>query len=203
VFPDISDLADGVVADPEVQLVNGVYHLWFSSFANDADGNPVAFGISHATSSDGIHWIPGSDNPVPSLRNDENVGGQQPSVAWNPVLQRWEMWFTLDTDKDVAQIPSTFNPALGFWLATSADAFSWQVHGGAQRDVYWQPHSIYEEYGVLTGADVVIVNGLRHLFYTGWGSNDVPEGFVVPLRDRRGFAPAVLNLIHATKDAGQ
>ncbi len=200
---DVPTLTGGVVADPEAQLVNGVYHLWFSSFANDVDYNFLAFGISHATSSYGIHWIPSPNNPIPSLRNVDNSGGQQPSVAWNPALQRWEMWFTSDTDEDVAQIPSTFNPALGFWSATSVDALSWEVDYSVPRDVYWQPDSLYEEHGLLTGADVVIVNGVRHLFYTGWGSNEAPEGFVVPVRDRREFVPAVLNLIHATKDVGQ
>ncbi len=202
-LPDTPNLADGVVADPEVQLINGVYHLWFSSLANDIDGKILAFGISHATSSDGIHWIPSPDNPIPSLRNAENSGGQQPSVAWNPALQRWEMWFTLDAEREVEQIPSTFNPALGFWLATSADALSWEIDYDSPRDFYWRPDSLYEEYGLLTGVEVAIVDGIRHLFYAGWGSNNVPEGFIVPVRDRREFVPAVLNLIRATKDAGQ
>ncbi len=55
-------------------------------------------------------------------------------------------------------------------------------------------------YQSMTGAEVTIVDGRRHIFYTGWSSVDVPEGFVVPVRDRRGTVPAVLNLIHATKD---
>jgi hypothetical protein len=200
-LPDIEGLSDGVVADPEAQLIGGVYHLWCSSFAHDAEGNFLAFGISHATSSDGVHWRPSPDNPIPSLRNADNVGGQQPSVAWNPALARWEMWFTSDTDDEVNQIPSTFNPALGFWMATSPDALLWEVDYGAPRDVYWQPGSPYEEHGLLTGGEVVIVDGTRHLFYTGWGSIDVPEGFLVPVRDGRGTVPAVLNLLHATKGA--
>jgi len=202
-LPDVEALADGIIADPEAQLINGVYHLWFSSFVNDADGKILAFGISHATSSDGIHWKPSANNPIPSLRNANNAGGQQPSVAWNPVLKRWEMWFTSDTEDEIVQIPSTFNPALGFWLATSKDAISWEVDYSAPRNVYWRPGSSDEEYGLLTGAEVVIVNGARHLFYTGWGSVGVPEGFVVPVRDNRKYVPAVLNLIHATKQADQ
>jgi hypothetical protein len=198
-LPDVEGLADGVVADPEAQLIDGVYYLWFSSFAHDGDGNFLAFGISHATSTDGVHWQPSPNNPVPSLRNADNVGGQQPSVAWNPTLGRWEMWFTSDTDAEVAQIPSTFNPALGFWMATSPDAVSWQVDYDRPRDLYWRPGSPHEEHGLLTGAEVAIVDGTRHIFYTGWGSVDVPDGFVVPVRDRRGTVPAVLNLIHATK----
>jgi hypothetical protein len=202
-LPDVNGLAGGIVSDPEVQLIHGVYQLWFSSFGNDAKLGILAFGISHATSADGIHWTPSPNNPIPGLRNSRNAGGQQPSVAWNPVLGRWEMWFTSDTEGETALIPSTFNPALGFWLATSTDAVSWKVDYRAPRDVYWRPGSPDETYGLLTGADVVIVGGTRHLFYTGWGSIRVPQGFIVPVRDNRKYVPAVLNLIHATKDAGR
>jgi hypothetical protein len=190
-----------VVADPEVRLINGVYHLWFSSFAHDVKNNFLAFGISHAASADGVHWVASPDNPVPGLRNAQNAGGQQPSVAWNPIRDRFEMWFTSDSDAEQEGIPSTFNPALGFWRAVSADGVIWTVNYGAPRDVYWRPDSPFEESGLLTGADVVIVGGVRHLFYTGWGSVGVPDGFLVPVRDRRGYVPAVLSLIHAVKDA--
>lgn len=200
-LPDLKGLADGIVADPEVQLIDGTYHLWFSSFANDAGNKILAFGISHATSMDGIHWTPSPGNPVPSLRNANNAGGQQPSVAWNPVLQRWEMWFTSDSDQEKALIPSTFNPAFGFWMATSTDASTWRVDYKTPRDSYWRPGSPEEAYGLLTGADVVIVDRMRHMFYTGWGNRNIPEGFIVPVRDARSYVPAVLNLFHATKPA--
>jgi hypothetical protein len=202
-LPDLAGLAGGVIADPEIQLIDGTYHLWFSSFANDSKNNVLAFGISHATSEDGIHWVPSPGNPVPGLRNAQNAGGQQPSVAWNPVRGRHEMWFTSDADVEREGIPSSFNPALGFWMAASADGTAWSADYGAARDVYWRPYSPYEEYGLLTGADVVIVDGVRHLFYTGWGGVNVPEGFLVPVRDRRGYLPAVLSLLHAVKDAGE
>ncbi|MBN1440060.1 MAG: hypothetical protein JW929_11680 [Anaerolineales bacterium] len=52
---DLPGFAGGMVADPEVQLVGGTYHLWFSSFAYGADRRSPAFGVAHAESSDGIH----------------------------------------------------------------------------------------------------------------------------------------------------
>jgi hypothetical protein len=202
-LPDVPGLAGGVVADPEVQLIGGVYHLWFSSFAHDLKNNILAFGISHATSDDGIHWVPSPGNPIPGLRNAQNAGGQQPSVAWNPILERFEMWFTSDSDEEKKGIPSTFNPALGFWRAASTDGIAWTVDYSAARDVFWRPDSPDEEFGLLTGADVVIADGVRHLFYTGWGSVNIPDGFLVPVRDRRGHVPAVLGLFHAQKDAAE
>ena len=112
-LPDLPSLAGGVVADPEIQLIDGRYHLWFSSFAHDPKNKILAFGISHAASEDGIHWVPSPGNPVPSLRNAQNAGGQQPSAAWNPVRGFWEMWFTSDADEERKGIPSSFNPAAG------------------------------------------------------------------------------------------
>lgn len=53
-LPGLAELAGGILADPEVHLIDGVYHLWFSSCAHDASDRPLAFGISHATSSEGI-----------------------------------------------------------------------------------------------------------------------------------------------------
>jgi hypothetical protein len=198
-LPDVEGLMDGIIADPEIALIDGVYHLWFSSFANGSGDSILAFGISHATSLDGIHWTPSPENPIPSLRNANNSGGQQPTVAWNASLQLWEMWFTSDTDQETATIPSSFNPAFGFWRATSSDALVWIIDYSLPRDVYWRPDSPDEIFGLLTGAEVVIIDGVRHLFYAGWGNKSVPDGFIVPVRDSRQYMPAVLNLIHATK----
>lgn len=198
-LPDVKGLAGGVVADPEIHLLDGVYHLWFSSFANGQDGGLLAFGISHATSSDGIHWKPSPNNPIPELRNEQNAGGQQPTVAWNPARKLWELWFTSDSEEETAGILSTFNPSLGLWRATSPDAAKWQIEYKQGRDFYWRHRSPHEVYGLLTGADVLIVGSERHVYYTGWGNVGVPEGFLVPTRDGRGVVPSVLNLLRATR----
>src|SRR5205085_1805882 len=61
-------VTDGIVADPELALVNGVYHLWFSSFACTGAQceTQTDFGVSHATSPDGVHWTV-LEAPVRSL----------------------------------------------------------------------------------------------------------------------------------------
>jgi hypothetical protein len=85
-------LADFAIADPEILLVGGRYHLWFSSYAYGGDGQSLAFGISHAESADGIHWIPPPGNPVPGLRNTANAG--------TPILRRENPPSTLpDSDR--------------------------------------------------------------------------------------------------------
>jgi len=57
----------GVVADPEVAYVAGKYHLWFSSYACSGPcTTPSAYGVAHATSTDGVHWQV-AEAPVKSL----------------------------------------------------------------------------------------------------------------------------------------
>ena len=199
VLGNMAGFDTGVLADPEVHLIDGTYNMWFSSFAENSDGQTLAFGISHATSVDGIHWTPGIGNPVPSLAWSQNYGGQQPSIAYNSALHRWETYFTSDTEDDKSSIPSKFNPSAGAWRSTSLDHLNWSLeHSG--RDFNWDSTNPYEELGLLTGIEVVIVDDVRHLFYTGWGSVDPPPGFVVPIGDNQ-YAPAVLSLLHATKSA--
>ena len=60
--------ADGIVADPEVVLVDGIYHLFFSSFSCSGATAPrsTTFGVAHATLADGITWTI-DEAPVRSL----------------------------------------------------------------------------------------------------------------------------------------
>lgn len=194
---DVSGLVGGVVADPEVVYADGVYHLFYSSFGHDADDNFLAFGVGHATSADGVRWEPVVAAPIPELLNGEGVSGQQPSVSYNAAMARWEMAFTLDSDDERRAMPSTFNPSMGTWMATSADLMTWNIDYSAGRDFYWQPEADNEELGLLTGASLITVGDEQRLFYTGWGSRGVPDGFVVPVHS--GTEPAVLNLLVATR----
>src|SRR6185295_2031548 len=94
---DVYPSAGGaIVADPELVLLGGTYHLWFSSFAcgGTSCASVVDYGIGHATSTDGIHWS-GIDAPVRTLLRasaDTKTGGAQPSVIYDDVHCRWEMW---------------------------------------------------------------------------------------------------------------
>eukprot|EP01052_Picozoa_sp_SAG31_P028761 SAG31_NODE_2801_length_5073_cov_12.272618_3_plen_92_part_00 len=65
-FPGLSGVADGLVADPElvVDPDGKTLHLFMSSEAIDDKGTPIKYGVSHATSHDGVNWIPGPHNPV-------------------------------------------------------------------------------------------------------------------------------------------
>lgn len=197
---DVPGITDGVIADPDLVWDGERLHLFYSGFAHDADLNFLAFGIGHAISDDGgLTWTPEPARPVPSLLAADGVGGQQPSVAYNPVTEGWEMTFTDDEDAEREAMPSTFNPSMGFWRATSPDLTTWTVDWEAGRDLAWDPDAPGEELGLLTGAALAIHGGERRIYYTGWGDEDVPDGFVVPTHD--GVEPAVLSLLLATRGA--
>jgi hypothetical protein len=65
-FPGVAGIAEGLVADPELVVDSDgeTLHLYMSSEAIDSRGTPLKYGVSHATSRDGVHWVPSAGNPV-------------------------------------------------------------------------------------------------------------------------------------------
>ena len=137
--------------------------------------------------------------PIPELLSSDNVSGQQPSVSYSAALGLWEMVYTIDKDEERLAMPSTFNPSMGVWQATSPDLMTWSVDYDAGRDFSWSAEADNEELGLLTGASLITVEEEPRLFYTGWGSGNVPDGLVAPVHS--GTEPAVLNLLVATRSS--
>lgn len=197
---------DAIVADPEVVLVDGTYHLWFSSFACSGASCATidAFGIGHATSSDGINWALEAA-PVRSLlraSSDLKTGGQQPSVVYDERHCRWEMWLTSDspaTEND--NQPIEFNNMVGVWHATSTNSTSWTINYQFARDLVWDPDAAGEGLGLLTGADVALKGTGRYMVYVGFDDQNVPSGSFLPDRTQTGFREGVMTLNVATRDA--
>lgn len=195
-----------IVADPEVVLVGGTYHLWFSSFscAGANCGTVTAFGIGHATSTDGIHWAVDAA-PIPSLSRasaDPTTGGAQPSVIYDDVHCRWELWLTSDsppTEND--DQPVEFNNMVGVWRATSTDGSTWSINYSFARDFVWDASAPGEHLGLLTGADIAAVGGGRYMVYVGFDDQNVPTGSFLPDRTATGYRPGVMTLNLATRDA--
>ncbi len=188
----------GIVADPTLVLEpDGTLRMWMSTYAQDASGTPLLFGISHASSPDGIHWTPSPENPLPSLRREgEAASGQQPSVLWNPGRGLYEMWFTNDRPQDTARVPATLFQAFGFWHATSPDGIHWTPEYGAEPDLRWDPAFPGERWGMLTGVHVLLHGGEYRAYYSGWSSVGVPPLFVAPTQ--AGLVPTVTALNLAT-----
>lgn len=199
VYPD-SDA--GVLADPEIVFHDGLWHLWFSSFAcSDGCSRVDAYGIAHASSEDAVHWTVDADAPLSGLLHDPGVastGGSQPSVLWDADRCQWELWMTSDLEGATDAQPVSFNNASGFYRATSADGVAWEVDLDSQ-ELSWEASAPGEDMGLLTGADATVTPDGRLLAYVGFTAEDVPEGFLLPVRssyDPAGYAAGmtVLNL---------
>lgn len=201
-----SGAVGAIVADPDVVLVNGVYHLFFSSFA--CSGTDCAqideYGVAHATSADGIHWttLP-TESPIKSLLRasaDLRSGGAQPSVIYDAVHCKWEMWLSSDLPGDHAAQPVVFNNMAGVWHADSTDGTSWHVNYVFARDLVWNAAASGEHLGLLTGADVADSGNGRLMVYVGFDDQNVPADFFLPDQSAQGFRSGVMALNVATRD---
>jgi hypothetical protein len=198
-----SNVGGAIVADPELAYVAGTYHLWFSSFACDGTscGTVKDYGIGHATSTDGVHWTV-AEAPVRSLLRtmiDPTTGGSQPSVIYDAIHCRWEMWLHSDATGDTDAQPVVFNNMAGVWHATSMDGMTWSINYNGTRDLAWMQSSSGEHLGLLTGADVAAKSSARYLLYVGFDDQNVPSGFVLPTHS--GTTPGVMALDLAARDA--
>lgn len=196
-----------LVADPEVAYHAGTYHLWFSSYAcagtaASACDATMAYGVAHATSLDGIHWAPDGAAPIASLLRvpgNPTTGPAQPSVVWDAIRDRWEMWVTSDAAGETDAQPVVFNNMAGVWHATSRDGASWQIDYQGARDLAWAPRVPGEHLGLLTGADVAARGDERRMVYVGFDDRNVPPGLFVPIRTAPGFMAGVFALDVATR----
>lgn len=182
---DTPGIADGLIADPELFVADGVIHLFTSSMAVDNTGQPLNFGLSHATSTDGIHWTPQPGNPQVS-------GGAGPSIVHDPMKSEYELFYSQDTDADKAKEPSVFNPFLGVWRRTSTELLTWS-DPGATRDFEWDSAQKTEVYGLIAVGDMAFRDGVYRYYYPGWSADNVPDGFVCPIQDGT-YPPAVIVL---------
>ncbi len=196
---------DGVVADPELAFVDGTYHLFYSSFAckgTDCQTSD-AYGISHSTSTDGIHWVT-VEAPVRSLLRMSAVttsGGAQPSVIYDATHCIWEIWLTSDAAGEHDNQPVAFNNMSGVWHADSTDGLNWHINYAFARELTWTPTETGEPLGLLTGADVAQNGTGRLMLYVGFDDQMVPANFFLPDHSGSpGFRPGVMVLNVATRD---
>jgi hypothetical protein len=196
---------DGLLADPEVVYRDNTFHMWFSSYAETVPTPvspigraPLALGIGHAASPDGVTWTSDHPNPLPSLAKPGDVAsGQQPSVLFNPSRNRYEMWFSNDTGAERDSIPCSFNTVVGFWRAESFDGVTWTPDYAA-RSLTYDTGFGSEASGFLTGIEVVSVNGQYYAYYSAWGTEQIPDSDVYLCPDQTGgLISAVLSLNRA------
>lgn len=194
---------DGVVADPELVLVDGTYHLFFSSFGCSGTNCATvdAYGISHMTSSDALTWTL-QEAPVRSLLSaSANLasGYSQPSAVYDEAHCRWELWMADQTKSDVDMQPVSFNNMAGVIRATSTNGMTWQKDSA--RDLSWDMTAAGEHLGLLTGADIAQKGTGRYMVYVGFDDQNVPPNSYLPTTAPPGYTAGVMTLNLATRDA--
>ncbi len=201
VLSSVPDVALGIVADPTLVIdPDGTLRMWMSSFGENAAHEVVAFGISHMSSADGIHWTSGADNPLPSLRRPEGIAsGQQPGVLLDSRTGRYEMWLTFDRTTDTARIPATLFHAFGFWHATSPDGLNWTPDYGEEPDFRWDPEFPAERWGLLTGVHIMEWENEYRMYFSSWSAVEIPPYFQVPTQ--AGLVDSATGLCLATRSA--
>lgn len=198
--------AAAVAFDPELALVDGVYHLWFTSVG--CTGASCATisdrGVAHATSVDGITWTI-REAPVRSLlraSSDRTSGGRAPSVIYDEVHCQYELWQTNDTAGEDDNQPTETNNMVGVWHAESTDGMAWSINYTRARELVWNASAPDpgEKLGLAVGADVADVDGGRVMLYVGLDDKNVPTGFTIPDRSTAGSRPGVRVMNVATRD---
>ncbi len=201
-FPAIPNIGKGLLADPTLILKDGQFRMWYSSLAEDSLQQPLAFGISYATSTDGIHWTPEPQNPVPSLRRPGDLqSGAAPSVLWNPAQGLYELWFVNDTVEDLSAVPATEFQAAAYWHATSTEGIEWNIDYAAGPDFSWNSAFEEEQWGLIIGVHVMLHDDEYRMYYPAWSARNVPPGFLVPTQT--GFEPGVVAVSLASRPSGQ
>lgn len=193
-----------IAADPEVALIGGVYHLWFTSFACDGAGcaNVTDRGIAYATSPDGIAWTV-IEAPVRSLLRasiDRTSGGRAPSVIYDEAHCRYELWLAGDQPADLEAQPVALANSAGVYRAESLDGRSWSIRYDRPRDHAWSAAADGEGLGMAAGLDVAQNGTGRLMLYVGYDDQAIPDGSTLPDRATSMPRPGVTALNVATRD---
>ena len=203
--PQVYGAAVGATAsDPEVALIGGVYHLWFSSFACDgaACANITDRGVAYATSLDGIAWTV-IEAPVRSLLRaavDRASGGRTPSVIYDEPHCRYELWQTGDLPAELEAQPVALANTAGVYRAESIDGRIWNIRYDRPRDLLWTAAADGEGLGMAAGVDVAQNTTGRLMLYIGYDDQGVPADFTLPDRATTAPRPGVMTLNVATRD---
>jgi predicted GH43/DUF377 family glycosyl hydrolase len=164
-----SDWDRGSVNEAWVIYDGGLFKMWYSgetlTSANPSRAQIATYQIGYATSTDGIHWIKYSGNPVLTTGPS---GSWDDKWVWRPIVlstsSSWLMYYSGESKSG----------ATGGGMARSTDGVHWTKTTAniAVPKSTWDS-SLLRPSG--SGAsDVVKVNGGYLLWYSGWAGRDSP-----------------------------
>ena len=101
---------------PEILLIDGTYHMWYSGGLWDTEDGETGLQIGHATSVDGITWEADENNPVITAGEDGSIDGMH---AYMPIVEydgsTYHMYY-IDMNASGNEDPG---------YATSVDGVNW------------------------------------------------------------------------------
>ncbi|MEO0814499.1 MAG: hypothetical protein AAFY60_16690, partial [Myxococcota bacterium] len=162
--PEVSgapDVFGNFITDPVAVYRDGTFHLWTLCI----DQIPEPFGgICYHTSSDALQWT--HHGVVSGLNRAFAI---QPTVYFNPTLERFEMYVVMDTPEEEAQIHDLgTNLTLrvtGFYHAVSSDGRQWTEVDPSRPQFGEDLGRLWENRGLATGADAELKDGVVYFFY--------------------------------------
>jgi predicted GH43/DUF377 family glycosyl hydrolase len=130
-----------------VMYEDGVYKMWYSG-QYGTNGQLTIDEIGYATSSDGIHWIRSSKDPV---LTPGALGSWDDKFVWSPIVIHHGSFYTM------YYTGANTTNAVGNGVATSSDGLHWAKTGKMANNWYSE--------GVAIVRGVTEVNGVFLAFY--------------------------------------
>ncbi|MEM7135771.1 MAG: hypothetical protein AAF500_04285 [Myxococcota bacterium] len=172
VLPNTRDIPGNFVTDPTVVFVDGVFHMWTLCVRQIPD---TFGGVCYSTSADGISW--NHRGLVSGLSRGAPI---QPTVFYDPELERFEMYVVMDTAEEEVGIhdPAT-NLGLrvtGWYRAVSTDGTRFVAD---EVLAFGEDLSFpFENAGLATGADAALRGDQVFLFYPSFTTEG--QGHALP-----------------------
>ena len=155
------DVFGNFITDPVVVVRDGTFHMWTLCI----EQFPQTFGgVCYHTSNDALNWT--QHGLVNGLQRAFPV---QPTVYYNPVARRFEMYVVMDTpdeEREIHDLQTNLTLRVkGFFHAVSEDGMRWTEVDPTRHQFVEDLRRRWENRGLATGADAEIKEGVVYLFY--------------------------------------
>ncbi|MBI2441908.1 MAG: hypothetical protein HYV35_11130 [Lentisphaerae bacterium] len=159
------------VADPHVLVKDGIYHIWYTSFAWDEAAQKTYLTISYATSPDGITWEKYGHIFKPDLswetnRPEAHVG--RPCVFFHN--GRFEMFY--DAAAIVKVGASDTSAGIGFAFSTNGTTWTKE-----QEPIFLPNYGKGEILGIGIGSGYFLKDGVYYIYYPGLDPDEYHVAF--------------------------
>ncbi|MBN2521351.1 MAG: hypothetical protein JXB17_12635 [Bacteroidales bacterium] len=156
------------VSEPEVIKNNGIFEMWHVVWAADSMYTHGIEAYIHSTSTDGINWLPDSNNLIFADSEDiENPGNGIGQLAVLKNNSGYEMYYTVEKANNDNSLEHLYIKHL-----ISKDGINW-----GSPEIVIKTENV-SPFWLGPGIDIIEVNNNIFLFYSGFDKN-VNDGFYI------------------------